>query len=747
MSKNKETKKLSKSYKKNRNKTKLKVNDKFAARESAKYDNPIPSREYIIDIIKKHSEPMGFKHIYSELGLQHHQDGKEALRRRINAMVRDKQLEKLVNGKYIPTGAKEIVHGTIVKEKKKLLFVPKNSEFKIPVSQILSESLQDGDKITAAISTTKPPTFLEVIEVTSQRKKIIIGRFYEDRGLYYVTPQNKDIKEDILIAPNKTKDAKHNDIVHIELLPSSGLKNRYHVGAVQKIVGNDKSPGIEAKTSIMTYGIPDEWSKSVLRQIKKFENYELKAKDRADRNDLSHLPFITIDGEDAKDFDDAVYCELNKNGGFKLYVAIADVSHYVKENSYLDKEACERGNSVYFPGNVVPMLPEVLSNELCSLKPNVERLVMVCEMRISKKGELTKYEFYEGIITSHARTTYNEIADILHNQSEKLINKYQNIIPHIVNLHEVYKVLNKSRQLRGAIEFETVETRALFNNKRKIKKIIPVYRNVAHKMIEECMLAANVATAKFLKKHEIPGIYRNHEKPPEDKLTEFRNMLQQVGIKFTKSSPKPIDFNDLISSISERSDAKVIKNLILRTMSQAVYSPDNIGHFGLAYKAYTHFTSPIRRYPDLLVHRQIKKIIHGEWKTKQHKPDEDHINAIKEIAMHCSMTERRADEAVRDTMRWLKCEYMQKFIGMDFDAIIVSVTRFGFFAEIENIFIDGLVHISSIKSDYYIFDQAHQTLIGEKTKRKFSVGDKVRVTIAKVDLDEKRIDFELKYER
>ncbi|WP_122596311.1 ribonuclease R, partial [Pseudomonas viridiflava] len=488
--------------------------------------------------------------------------------------------------------------------------------------------------------------------------------------------------------------------------------------------------------------------------------------DKEHRVDLRHLPFVTIDGEDARDFDDAVYCEAKPgklrlfSGGWKLYVAIADVSSYVKIGSALDAESQVRGNSVYFPERVVPMLPEQLSNGLCSLNPHVDRLAMVCEMTISKTGEMTDYVFYEAVIHSHARLTYNKVSTILEQpktaEAKSLRGEYGDVVPHLKQLYALYKVLLGARHVRGAIDFETQETRIIFGSERKIAEIRPTTRNDAHKLIEECMLAANVATAEFLKKHEIPALYRVHDGPPPERLEKLRAFLGELGLSLHKGKdgPTPKDYQALLETVRDRPDYHLIQTVMLRSLSQAVYSSDNNGHFGLNYEAYTHFTSPIRRYPDLLTHRAIRSVI----RSKQDTPHVRRAGAatipkariypydealLEQMGEQCSMSERRADEATRDVVNWLKCEYMKDRVGESFPGVITAVTGFGLFVELTDIYVEGLVHVTALPGDYYHFDPLHHRLAGERTGRNFRLGDTVEVKVMRVDLDERKIDFEI----
>ncbi len=538
-------------------------------------------------------------------------------------------------------------------------------------------------------------------------------------------------------------------------------------GDIVEVVGNYMAPGMEIDVALRSYDIPHVWPDAVVAEAAKLKP-QVEEKDKEKRIDLRHLPFVTIDGEDARDFDDAVYCEKNASGwklfsgGWKLYVAIADVSHYVKVGSALDEEATVRGNSVYFPERVMPMLPEELSNGLCSLNPQVDRLAMVCEMTMSKTGKMTDYQFYEAVIHSHARLTYNKVSAMLEqpksSEGKALRGEYKDVLPHLKQLYSLYQVLLAARHERGAIDFETQETRIIFGAGRKIAEIRPTQRNDAHKLIEECMLAANVATAAFMQKHEIPALYRVHDGPPPERLEKLKAFLGELGLSLhrgkAKEGPSPKDYQALLEAIRGRDDYHLIQTVMLRSLSQAVYSVDNQGHFGLNYEAYTHFTSPIRRYPDLLVHRAIRSVIRS-------KLDTPHVRragavamprariypydeaALEQLGEQCSLTERRADEATRDVVNWLKCEFMKDRVGETFPGVITAVTGFGLFVELKDIYVEGLVHVTALPGDYYHFDPVHHRLAGERSGRNFRLGDSVEVRVMRVDLDERKIDFEM----
>ena len=517
------------------------------------------------------------------------------------------------------------------------------------------------------------------------------------------------------------------------------------VGIITEILGDNMAKGMEVEIALRNHDIPHQFPNAVEKYVKKFTE-EVPEEAKKGRVDLCNLPLVTIDGEDARDFDDAVYCE--KSGkGWKLWVAIADVSYYVRLRSALDTEAYNRGNSVYFPNRVVSMLPEILSNGLCSLNPQVDRLCMVCEMHVSAKGKLTDYRFYEAIMNSHARLTYTKVAAILDGDDE-LRTRYQGLVPHLEELHHLYQALLNARKQRGAIDFETIETKFIFNAMGRIDRIEPVVRNDAHKIIEECMILANIAAANFMEKHKEPALYRIHATPSEEKLTSFRAFFSECGLSLEGGmKPTTKDYAKLLEQVKDRPDHELIQTMLLRSLSQAVYHADNIGHFGLALEEYAHFTSPIRRYPDLTLHRGIKYLLAKEKGAKRKTTDTGgyhySFDEMDLLGDHCSMTERRADDATREVADWLKCEYMQDHVGAEFSGVISSVTGFGLFVRLDDLFIDGLVHISTLDNDYYQFDAAKQRLIGENSGMIYRLGDKVKIRVVAVHLEQKMVDFSL----
>jgi len=574
----------------------------------------------------------------------------------------------------------------------------------------------------------------EIVEVLTRANLEVVGRLHEERGTYFIVAENRRINQDFLVPPGATGNATVGQIVVAEILEQPA-HNREPVARVKEVLGSATDPGIEIEIALRKHALPFEFSKEAVRQAKRLPT-DVRPGDRKDRVDLTALPLVTIDGENAKDFDDAVYCE-RKGKNFRLIVAIADVAHYVRDGDTIDHDARERGTSVYFPRRVIPMLPEELSNELCSLKGNVDRLCMACDMEITPQGAIRSYRFYPAVMHSHARLTYNQVWSWLSAPATAKSADAKALLPHLVNLYALYHALAAAREKRGAIDFDTVELTIEFDEHGKITRIVPDPRNDAHKLIEECMLAANVCTAEFLASNRHPVLYRVHERPPPDKLAALREFLATSALHLGGGEqPTAADYAKLLDSVRDRADFQLLQTVLLRSLSQAQYRPDNEGHFGLAYDAYTHFTSPIRRYPDLLVHRSVKAVLAG----KQYPPSG---MTWQQLGVHTSMTERRADDAARDVTNWLKCHFMQDKVGEDFDGTISGVTSFGLFVTLDGLNIDGLVHITELGRDYFHFDAGRHALIGERSGRTFQLAERLRVKVARVDLEQSKIDFTL----
>ncbi|MCB1679642.1 MAG: ribonuclease R [Halioglobus sp.] len=731
-----------------------KIADPHAAREAARYDNPIPSREVILDLLHQADGPLSHSKIAALLQLDEEQQ-LDALRKRLRAMERDGQLMVNRRGAYGLVDKLHLLHCRVQGHRDGYGFaIPlARDEEDVYLSSRQMHYVFDGDEVLVAITGLDRRGRREgkVVEVLHRASSAVVGRYQEEGGIGYVIPDNTRLTQRILVPPAARGEARPGQIVNVEITdyPTRQLGAR---GRVSEVLGDHLDPGLEIDVAIRSHGIPWQWPEAVVEEAGRLEPEPLQD-DKQHRVDLRRLAFVTIDGEDARDFDDAVYGEKYR-GGWRLWVAIADVSHYVRPGSALDEEAALRGNSVYFPERVVPMLPEALSNGLCSLKPRVDRLAMVCEMELSRAGELTAFVFYEALIHSQARLTYTQVGEVLENGSHPEVDAA--LVPHLQRLHSLYKVLRQARDRRGAIDFETVETRIIFNEQRKIESIVPVQRNDAHKLVEECMLCANVAAARFFEAHSLPILYRVHEGPTEEKLQALRAFLGELGLDLGGGAkPTPLHYQRLLQQIEGRADAHVIQTMLLRSLRQAVYQSGNQGHFGLHYAAYAHFTSPIRRYPDLLVHRGIRCVIRAGKKGEgvkrvrgaRHMAARDvfpyDVQAMAVYGEHCSMSERRADDATRDVQSWLKCEYLQDHVGDAFNGVVSAVTGFGLFVELEDLYIEGLVHITALPGDYYNFDAARQRLTGERSGRSFHLGDRVRVQVARVDLDDKKIDLEL----
>ena len=606
-----------------------------------------------------------------------------------------------------------------------------------------------------------------VLEILERKKAPIIGRLLHESGVWLVAPEDKRYGQDILIPKNATANATAGQVVAIELTEPPSMYSQ-PVGRVTEVLGEIDDPGMEIEIAVRKYEVPHRFSPETLAQAASLPE-KIRPVDRKNRIDLTDVALVTIDGEDARDFDDAVYCEPAKigrvkaNNGWRLIVAIADVSHYVKPAEAIDADAYERATSVYFPRRVIPMLPEKLSNGLCSLNPNEDRLAMVCDMLVTAAGEIHAYQFFPAIIRSQARFTYNEVAAILANTRGPEAAKRKDLVPDLLNLHEVYRALLKERGKRGAVDFETTETQIVCDENGRIEKIVPRTRTEAHKLIEEAMLAANVCSADFIARAKHPALYRVHEGPTPEKKVLLQNYLRALGLGLSVSDdPKPAEFQAIAAATKDRVDAMQIHTMLLRSMQQAIYTGANSGHFGLAYEAYTHFTSPIRRYPDLLVHRVIKALLAGKryrLVTGKSNPAPSNRKAPKlvkpakpptaeeatwEVAgAHCSANERRADEASRDVEAWLKCRYMREHLGEEFAGTVSSVTSFGLFVTLDALYVEGLIHITELGGEYYRFDEVRQELRGERSGVRYSVGSRVRVQVSRVDLDGRKIDFRM----
>ncbi|QWF33225.1 ribonuclease R [Pseudoalteromonas sp. SiA1] len=717
--------------------------DPNLSREQEKYENPVPSREFILTHLQERSKPANYAQLCEELAVND-EERQIAFKRRLRAMERDGQLYFNKFKCYALIDEAGLTKGKVVGHRDGFGFLEVEGESKDWfIAKHQMNMVLHGDIVLAKGTKRGSGSKCDarIIKVLTNERAPIVGRYFVEHGIAVVVAEDPRITQDIIILPGNEKGARHNQMVQVQITQNPS-RNMNAVGKVIDVLGEHLAPGMEIEVALRNHDIPHIWPEEVEQQVAHLGEFVEEA-DKQGRVDLRGLPLVTIDGEDARDFDDAVYCEPKKSGGWRLWVAIADVSHYVGMNTPLNKEAIERGNSVYFPEQVIPMLPKVLSNGLCSLNPEVDRLCMVAEMTVSQEGKLSGYKFYEAVMNSHARLTYTKVNAILQND-EKLRKEYAAVVPHLTDLQQMYMALKAARQERGAIEFETLETRFVFNAQRKIESIVPVIRNDAHKLIEECMILANVSAAKLLEKHEASALYRVHDEPDSEKLGNFTQFLTELGIESTLSDePTPKEITHVLARLGDRPEAELIQTMLLRSMKQAVYQPDNIGHFGLALSAYAHFTSPIRRYPDLVVHRAIKAVLkaQGQQTSGEYAYSDDEVDQLGE---QCSTTERRADDATREVADWLKCEYMQDHVGMEFNGVISSVTNFGLFIRLDDLQIDGLIHVTNLGDEYFQHDAAKHCLVGEHTHTVYRLGDKVTVQVASVSLDDRRINLTLK---
>ncbi len=715
------------------------IKDPFAQREAQKYGNPIPSREAILQLIEHEGRPLNRRQIAEKLGIEG-EEQLEALRRRLRAMERDGQLLFNRKQRYCLIDSKDLIAGRVIGHADGFGFVkPDDGSDDLYLSPREMKQLMHNDRVVVRVAGVDRKGRREgaVVEVLERNTQQVVGRLHSESGITFVAPDKKNIAQDIIIPNEEVGDAKSGQIVVAELI-AQPTKRSQPIGRIVEVLGDHMAPGMEIEVAIRAHELPHQWSDELLDEIQTLTP-DVPESAKQGRVDLRNIPLVTIDGEDARDFDDAVYCQKTKKG-WKLLVAIADVSHYVKPATALDDEAKLRSTSVYFPERVIPMLPEILSNGLCSLNPQQDRLCMVSELHIDAYGKLFRSRFFEAVMCSHARLTYTEVAAILVDGNKKLQKKHTAVFPHLQELYKLYKVLRIAREQRGAMDFDTQETQIIFGEDRKIEKIVPVIRNDAHKLIEEFMVTANTAAARFLIRKKIPHLLRVHDGPTTEKLLTLRTFLSGLGLQLGGGSkPLPRDYMILIEQTKDRPDAHLIQTVLLRSLSQAVYTPEKKGHFGLALDAYTHFTSPIRRYPDLLIHRAIRHCLQGKKSETFYYGFPDMVT----LGEQCSANERRADEATRDVVSWLKCEFMMDKVGEDFPGIISAVTSFGFFVELNDIYVEGLVHISSLGEDFFHFDPQNYQLKGERTGVRYRLGDPVQVTVARVDLDEKKIDFNL----
>lgn len=711
----------------------LRQEDPQKEREAMFYEKPLPSRELILKVMADQGVPLSIAKLNELLEIAN--DESEAFNKRIRAMERQGQIMRNRKDDFCISEKLNLIPGRIQGHPDGFGFlIPEQGGDDIFLSSREMMQVLHNDRVMVQTigQDRKGRPEGKVIEILERKNETLVGRVVQGQGVTIVAAEDKRINQDFLIPYHFDMDAKPGQIVVIEITAQPSFKSR-PMGKVIQILGNYADSGMEIEIALRKHQLPYNFSQETIEIAESFSK-KVTEKDFKGRIDVRDLSLITIDGETARDFDDAVYAEsVDKN--WRLVVAIADVSFYVQPDKILDKEAFERGNSVYFPRRVIPMLPEALSNGLCSLNPHVDRLCMICDMMIDQQGKVISYKFYPSVMESKARMTYTDVSTLLNETSPELTEKYKAIIPHIKNLESVYKLLTKQRHTRGAIEFASSETIMIFNDQGKIDRIEPVIRNEAHRIIEECMLAANVCAANFLIEHEHPALYRVHEGPTEERLENLQIFLAEFGFMLGGGNKPSIkDYATVIEKIKGRPDEHLLQTVLLRSMQQAVYSPDNFGHFGLAYEAYAHFTSPIRRYPDLLIHRAIKATL-----EKKKMPAANwHL-----LGQHCSMTERRADDATRDVSSWLKCYYMQDKIGEIYEGTVAGVTSFGLFVSIDGIYIEGLLHVTELGNDYFTYDKARHAMVGERSHVIYRLGDRLKVKLVRVDLELSKIDFSL----
>ncbi len=716
--------------------SKTRRRDPFLEREAQRYELPLPSREFILQTLEDEGRPVDFDQLTALMDITPQE--REMFQRRLGAMEREGQVMRNRKGAYILPERASLVAGKVQGHPDGYgFFIPDDGGPDVFLDQHQMGKVLHGDRALVRVTGVDRKGRPEgsIVEVTARANTRVVGRVFVEHGVVFVVPENRRIAQDILVPPEKKGKIKPvaGQVVMVDIIEQPS-KFSQPIGRITEVLGTYADPGMEIEIALRKHDLPFAFSPAALAENKAMPD-KVKKADLADREDIRHLPLVTIDGETARDFDDAVFCE-KQGRGWRLVVAIADVSHYVKPGMVLDKEAVERGNSVYFPRRVIPMLPEKLSNGICSLNPEVDRLAMVCDMGISAAGKIGAYRFYPAVFRSQARLTYTQVWHWLSGEAKPETAVHKGLQPHLQNLYTLYKILHKARGQRGAIDFETTETQMVFNDQGKIENIIPVVRNDAHRLIEECMLAANVCASDFLAEHQQTCLYRVHEGPSTDKLKNLRSFLAEFGLPLGGGDdPKAKDYAQLLDKVKPRPDFLLLQTVMLRSLRQAMYSPDNVGHFGLAYEHYTHFTSPIRRYPDLLVHRAIKAVLAG---GKYHP-----AGNWDDIGLHCSATERRADEATRDVENWLKCYFMKERVGEVFAGTISAVTAFGIFVALDAIYIEGLVHVSELGEDYFQFDPIKHQMLGERSGKRFRLGDRVQVKLVRADLESNKIDFVL----
>ncbi|HEY9572034.1 MAG TPA: ribonuclease R [Pusillimonas sp.] len=726
------------------------------------FDPDVPSREVILQHLRSSETPVDPQVLAKAVGAS--LPLSVGFDRRLKAMERDGQLFFNPQGLLLLNSKLDFIAGKVQGHRDGFGFLLRDDggpDLFLSPREMLK--VLHGDRVLAKPDGEyrgKPEA--TIVEVVERRTNKLVGRFLKERGAFIVVPEDQRIKHDIIIPASDMSDAEHGQVVSVEIIQQP-TRHTQPLGKVVEVLGEIDDPGMEIEIAVRKFDVPHEFSDASLQQAAKVPP-TVKPSELKGRVDLRDVPFVTIDGEDARDFDDAVFCmpvelgtEKRKKPGWRLLVAIADVSHYVRPGDALDEDALDRGTSVYFPRRVIPMLPEALSNGICSLNPDADRLVLVCDMAIAasgtKAGSITAYQFYEAVIHSHARTTYNDVWAALQQPTGPAGQSMQAVLPHIQNLYELYQLFAEARVKRGAIDFDTVETRIVCNPLGKIERIEAYTRNDAHKLIEECMLAANTCAAEFMTRNKRLGLYRVHEGPTPEKLKSLRDYLRNLGLTLDGGDdPSTTDYARLIKAARNRPDFEIIQTMCLRSLQQAIYSPEQVGHFGLSYEHYAHFTSPIRRYPDLLTHRVIKGVLNN----KRYLPALADVSGVaalpknerehavwEKLGLLLSARERRADDASRDVEAWLKCWFVKEHVGEVFSGRVTGVATFGIFITLDTLFVEGMVHVSELGSDYFQYNEAMNELRGERTGIRYRLTDAVQVQVARVDLEARRIEFRL----
>jgi ribonuclease R len=715
-----------------------KLRDPEAKSQARRYAHPVPSRTYLRQHLEEQGVPVPFEDLVDAFGLDRR--GRRALGARLNAMVRDGQILRNRRAGYCLLDRIALVTGVVSAHRDGFGFVVPDQDKAddVYLSPRHMRELMHGDRVAVRIRghdrRGRPEGSL--VEVLEHNTSSVVGKYLQERGVGFVAPENPRITHRIVVPPDAVGTARPGQVVLAEIT-AQPTRQTQPIGRIVKVLGKPSAPGIEIEIAIHAHGLPTDWPGAVEEELRRFGE-EVPAGAKRGREDLRHLPLVTIDGADARDFDDAVFCEATPSG-WRLLVAIADVAQYVERGSALDLEAQNRGTSVYFTRRVLPMLPGVLSNGLCSLNPKVERLCLVCEMRVGRDGRVSRARFFEGVMRSQARLSYEEVAAMLVGGDARLRRKHARLLPHLEELFSVFRVLVARRRRRGAIDFELPEAYVELGEDRRIESISSYERNDAHRMIEECMIAANVSAARFLGRHKLPTLYRVHDRPSPEKLEELKAFLETFGVPLPRVRElDPRHFARVIERVRGQPYDSLVETVLLRSMARAAYQPDNRGHFGLALAQYVHFTSPIRRYPDLLVHRAIKHVLSGKEAGSFPYSARD----MDRLGKHCSMTERRADDATRDAIAWLKCEFMSTKIGQEFDGVITGVTTFGLFVQLEDVFVEGLVHVTSLQNDYYELDAPKHSLVGTQSRKVYQLAAPLRVRVVNVDMEQRRIDFE-----